>query len=882
MTRDIRRTPRIDDMSSSRRKSQRSSRRDSRIFEKRKAVPYDVDWGGSAPPGFVNGLSGPAKPGRSTGGRINGLRGGRTNGLPNGHINGLKRGWVYGFTNGTVNGVGNGRINGLKNGRTNGLKNGRVNGLSNGRVNGVKNGRTNGNHNGHSNGNGRKNGLINGNGFINGFRLTSAPKIIPLSKKNPSLRIAAVFAVVALVVIIPFLLVYSMPADAIKIDGYFFDWDRAGYFSESAATAASDIDIQEYSIVISGDRVYGYIATAGTMFPQGDRPDSYFVFFEMDNDPGTGYIIDGIGADTMVEISGWNGSVRPSSSRVYDFSSTAERNAFTGWESGRSINVMGSDNKIEFSFTEFSVGDPVARFFSKSYAGNEDASLYSIGFGHAALRVQANLTLAEVISAGHDEGVMEMELSALRGSVGVSSITFNQLGNATRYNISVFDGGTVLGRSNSPTVSFSPELEVREGYGRLLSVSVSADAGQDGASFGLSLSSPSIVVSNGATVTAEERQSGAKVAYIGVAPGGVVIDGAFADWVNGVTAADASGDVVFPAGTANGNRSIDIQEYGMYVDANDVAMYLSVEDHIMNGTILPKDVRLPVPSTGLPNFASPEMIGADIAGAVIDADLNLSTGADVNGALGGDYLVLITGKKGRVVSSELYAWNPAGNGSWDLKDQVRCAVDRKHMEFAFAKSNVPLGDNDTAVVEFFMTDWKEGIDYSDEFMLFGNLQFASYMKAFGGILLNEVLNTKGQVDYIELFNTGSDPITMTGWTVYDGTRLIYTFGTVTVNPNEVYVIYDLSISKIGSLRLLDQSGAVVDLVNAKENANDRSYSRIGDPPYSTWRQTPQSPGVTNPGQVVVVPEFSDIIIPVLFISAMFFLFRKRRRGAKDA
>jgi hypothetical protein len=895
----MRRTPRIDDMPSIRRRGERSSRPDSHPFENRRSVPYEADWGPTPPPGVINGLTNPVKTSRPSGGRvnglrtgrtnglgsgrINGLRSGRTNGLPGGRINGLRKELVYGFTNGRVNGLRNGKVNGLKNGKVNGLKNGRVNGLANGRVNGLRNGRTNGN--GYTNGNGRKNGLINGNGFINGFRLTSAPRIIPLSKENPSVRIIGVFAVVALVVIIPFLLVYSMPEDVIKIDGYFFDWDRAGYFSEPAGNAVSSIDIREYSVVVSGATVYGYVSTDTEMFPAGRAtPTSFFVFFEMDDNPQTGYIIDGIGADTMVEISGWNGTVKPGSSSVYDFSSVADRNDFVGFGMERDISVMGAGNKIEFSFQKNGVDSPVARFFSKSCVGCQDVSQYSIRYGEPALRIETNYTMPQVVQAGTWESVMELELTTLRGDARISKLRFTELGNATAYSISVHDGVSTIGSSDGPEVSFAPAVEVREGYGRLLSVRVSAGAGQDGSSFGISLNSSGVNLSGEVTTTVEEEQHGAKVAYIGAVPGGVVIDGAFGDWVNGYVVSDKAGDVELQNGTLFDDGSIDILEYGMYLDESDVSMYLFVEDLIMNGTIIPKDVRLPVPSTGLPPLTSPEALGTDIAGAVIDADWNLSTGANYNDMLGADYLVLVTGKKGRIVASALYSWNPAGNGSWEFKDDVRAAVDSRHMELAFAFSNLPLGDFDIAAVGFFMTDWKEGMDFSDGVLPLGKWQIGTFMKAFGGIMINEVLNNKKPptgADWIELYNTGSQPITLTGWRIYDGTTLIRTLGTITINPGGFYVVSGLTISKTGAIRLTDQNGGTIDACTAKEDGNGLSYSRTGGPPYSTWRQnTPPTPGAVNPGQIPI-PEFSDVILPVILILVMFFLMRMRGRRGKD-
>ena len=882
MAREMRRTPSIDDMPSLRRLGERSSRRHISTFEERRSVPFEADWGATPPPGFVNGLSSPPnKPARPSGGRVNGLRSGRTNGLPGGLVNGLKRGWVYGFTNGT-----NGHVNGFTNGnrgRTNGLKNGRTNGLKNGRTNGLSNGRINGHPLGRVNGNGRKSGLVNGNGFINGFRLTSAPKNIPMARSETSIRVIMVFAVVALVVILPFLLVYTMPVDVIKIDGYFFDWDRAGYFSEPVGSVPSDIDIRGYSVVVAGSSIYGYVSTSSPMFPQEwNERTSFFIFFETDGNPQTGYIVDGIGADKMVEVTGWNGSLKAGHSAVYDFSSGADRNDFQGFRNGRNVSVMGSANQVEFSFPWVGQGDPVVRFFSKCSTGCEDASEYSISYEKAALRAGVNYTLPDILSVGTRQSAMELELSTLRGDASISNLDFDQLGNATGYLLSVFDGNLPLAESRSTNISFDPAIMVNEGYGRLLTVMVTPGQSQDGSSFGLSLNSSGVNVSDEVTTTVDAVQSGAKVAYIESVPGTVVIDGAFGDWVNGYVVSDFAGDVVQKNGSLLADSSIDIQEYGMYTDGRDVAMYLSVEDNILNGTILPKGLDLPVPSSGLENLTKPEMLGTDVAGAVIDSDWDINTGVNVSGLLGADHLVLVTGKNGRVVSSELYAWNPAGNGTWELKDGVKAAVDRWHMEFAFNFSRLPLGDYDIAAVGFFMTDWKGGTDYSDSVLPLGKWQIGTYMKAFGGILINEVLNSKGGSDFIELYNTGTQPITLTGWRIYDGTTLIYTFGTVTINPGELYVVSGLSISKTGNLLITDQGGATIDAVAAKENANALSYARTGGLPYDKWKgNTPPTPGAVNPKQIPI-PEFSDVMLPIIFICAFFLLMKRRRRRDLDA
>jgi hypothetical protein len=770
-----------------------------------------------------------------------------------------------------VNGFTNGRVNGLRNGRINGL----VNGFTNGRINGLKEEKR-GKYNGLVNGLEHKTGLVNGNSFINGFRMTGARRRMPISKKNPSIRLAVVLAIVALVIVTPFLLIYSMPEATIKIDGYFFDWERAGYFHEAKVTAVSDIDIREYSTVVGHDIIYGYISTAGPLFSRVDGdPTALYGFYDMDNDPGTGYIIDGVGADRMIEILGWNGSMR--SALASDFTDTADRTDFSGFAMHEALNAATGENKIEFSFHGAGTLDPTALFMSKDRQGEEDASLFTIRYGEPALRVTTELMMPDVIPIDSREKVMDIGFESARGNFTVTGLTFEKLGNALHYRISAFDDLQVLAYSNSASLTFTPALALSEGYGRSLSVYVEMDGSEISSSFGLSLNATGVSTVSGPT-TVDEIQVSDKVAYVSEVPHSVVIDGAFADWKYGFVMIENAGDVRLPDGRLTRDDQIDITGYGMFLDQTDVAMYLSVADRICNGTSIPKNITIPVPTQGLPAPGGHELIGADLAGALIDVDLDPSTGARFSDTLGADYLVFIAGKGGRIIQSDLYAWSVSNwNGSWKFVDSVRSAVDSKRMEFAFNFSDLPLGDLDVAAVNFFMTDWKEGSDFSDTILPLAKWQIGTYSRAFGGIVINEVQNKKSYyTDWIELYNTGTQPITLTGWTIYDGTTVIYTFDAITIAPGDFFVVYNLTTSKSADLRLVDADGFLVDSITAKENNNPLSYSRIGSPPYSTWRNAVATPGAINTGQVPI-PEFSDIIVPIIGMIGIFAVMRARRR-----
>ena len=705
---------------------------------------------------------------------------------------------------------------------------------------------------------------------------------MPLSKKNSSIRLAIVLVLVAIVMITPFLLIFSMPESTIKIDGYFFDWERAGYFQEMKATAASDVDIREYSTVVGQDIIYGYISTTDNMFSRDNgEPSALYGFFDMDNDLSTGYVIDGIGADKMVEIIGWNGTMK--SATVSDFLVGFDRTDFCGFAFRVPIDAIPADNRIEFSFHMSGTQNPATLFMSKDVQGQEDESQFTVRFGEPALRVTAELVMPDVIPVDSRELVMDLGFESARGNFTIAGLTFEKLGTASQYRISAFDGLQVMGYSNGAELTFEPALEIKEGYGRKLSIYVEMDGGEISSSFGLSLNATGIDTITG-PATVDEIQVSNKVAYVSEVPHSVVIDGAFADWRYGYIMTDNANDVRLADGSLINDPSIDITGYGMYLDQKDVAMFLSVADRICNGTSIPKNITIPVPTQGLPNPAGQELIGADIAGAMLDTDLDPSTGANFSDTLGADYLVFISGKKGRIIQSELYAWDSSqGNATWVFVERVRSAIDSKRMELAFNFSALSMSDLDVAAVSFFMTDWKQATDFSDGTLPLAKWQIGMYSKAFGGILINEVMNNKGSSNcWIELYNTGTLPITLTGWVIYDGTTVIYIFGAITIAPGGFFAVYNLDLSKDGGLRLADAGGLLIDSVTAKESGsgNTKSYSRTGSPPYSTWRNVVATPGTVNTDQVPI-PEFSDILIPLIGMIGMFTFMRTRRRRVKD-
>src|SRR5205823_197950 len=255
----------------------------------------------TAKKGLTNGLV-LSRSARRRAGMTNGLKG-RTNGL-RGRTNGLTNG--LGRTNGLTNGLG--RTNGLTNvlGRTNGLTNGlgRTNGLTNGL------GRTNG----LTNGLGRTNGLTNGLAAARpmGFRSTDFRGMM----RTAGWKLYVIPLVVVGLLLVPLFTVpeYRGPSYPIQIDGQFNDWATVATEAMASGTVLNpNIDVTRFGVTPNLGPFAFYVEVAGSALmgggPSPGTMDTVYIFVDIDASASTGYQIDGLGADRLIDVSGHDGAV---------------------------------------------------------------------------------------------------------------------------------------------------------------------------------------------------------------------------------------------------------------------------------------------------------------------------------------------------------------------------------------------------------------------------------------------------------------------------------------------------------------------------------------------------------------------------------------------
>src|SRR2546422_4974818 len=576
--------------------------------------------------GLTNGLAlgrrGAAKAGRTNGlrGRTNGLRG-RTNGLTNGlgRTNGLTNG--LGRTNGLTNGLG--RTNGLTNGlaRTNGLTNGlgRTNGLTNGlgRTNGLTNrlGRTNGltnglgRTNGLTNGLGRTNGLTEGlgrrNGLTNG-RGGPRPRgfhAVGLrgEMRNAGWKLYLIPLVAAALLLMPLFFVptYNGPAYPIHIDGQFNDW--ASVATEAMAGGGvlnPNVDVVRFGVTPNLGPFAFYVEVAGSALAGGGPPpgtmDTVRIFVDIDGSSATGYRIDGLGADRMLEVSGHNRTVL--SSTLWEFDSNRNRQDWNGWIKGTATPAASSGSRIETEAQWLAGVSPsipiIATVHTVSWDEQTDAGDFPVSPGLGTLSAVADPQTPDVI-AGNGVALLRLMLTAHGQPVALDSVHVEIAGTAPANASSLLqltDGTNVLAQvaptSRYVTFSFAP---IQLAVGSSTNLTVLGDfASTSGETFGLRLPAVHPFGLGTSVVSLRENPGARLLGYLGSVPSTPRVDGAFDEWK--ALSSDTTNDV-----GPRSNPDIDIGQYGAQRNGTATFLYTDVTGRLFHGTPVPEHPQ-PVPA----------------------------------------------------------------------------------------------------------------------------------------------------------------------------------------------------------------------------------------------------------------------------------------------
>jgi uncharacterized repeat protein (TIGR01451 family) len=585
--------------------------------------------------GMTNGLRGKPVGGMAnargrTNGRVNGLVNGRgrTNGLvngrgrTNGRANGLVNGRVrtIGRTNGLVNGRGrtNGRINGLVNGR--GKTNGRIDGLVNGR--GITNGRTNGLVNGRGKVNGLVNGLgytggitngqglVNGAGLVNGVGLINGTGFVdgtaPASHRNRHEQrnqwhwMSALLALaVALMMFSPMLDLGRQRGATLSVDGNFEDWEKViGYRNTLAPdTANPDIAIDTIKLGYENQKLFVYAsvrgrALAGQYTPGLNSTASIYAFIDGDRNPNTGYSVGSMGADYLLEISGWRGDRESAVLKTFDPSKN--RTNWLGFDSGAAASAAVSNSEIEAeAFLPPNVTAPLILVCTSDGSGYMDAAESPVSPGLAVLKAFERGPSSDSLS---EPGILEVQRIILHSSGGAASISGLVLARIGLAPGAVSVSSIVATRASGagealaftasdggPTLNLTFATPLAVGADEVVNLTIAGSAGQGAVlpnTTGLSLRN--VLRAEAGDVHISKRAP--STISIGIWTE-IRIDGAFADW-NGVPKSpDSLGDVATSLGNgllANGN--VDLVSSAM-LDGGE--FYVQVSGTVLGGSVFP-------------------------------------------------------------------------------------------------------------------------------------------------------------------------------------------------------------------------------------------------------------------------------------------------------
>src|SRR6266566_1589003 len=427
-----------------------------------------------------------------------------------------------------------GRTNGLR-GRTNGLR-GRTNGLTNGlgRTNGLTNGL--GRTNGITNGLGRTNGLTNGLGGHRPIDFRAVGVRGAMRNAGWKLYLIPLVAVALLLLPLFFVPTSNGPAYPIQIDGQFNDW--ASVATEAMAMDGvlnPNVDVVRFGVTPNLGPFAFYVEVAGSALAGGGPPpgtmDTVRIFVDIDGSSATGYRIDGLGADRMLEVSGHNGTVL--SSTLWEFDSNRNQWDWNGWIKGTATPAAASGSRIETEAQWLAGVSPstpiIATVHTVSWDEQTDTGDFPVSPGLGTLSVVADPQTPDVI-AGNGVALLRLMLTAHGQPVTLDSVHVEIAGTAPA-NASSFlqltDGANVLAQvaptSRDVTFSFAP---IQLAAGSSTNLTVLGDfASASGETFGVRLPAVHPFGLGAGVVSLRENPGARMLGYLGAVPSTPRVDG---------------------------------------------------------------------------------------------------------------------------------------------------------------------------------------------------------------------------------------------------------------------------------------------------------------------------------------------------------------------
>ncbi len=673
-------------------------------------------------------------------------------------------------------------------------------------------------------------GLVNGRGAVNGTGMVNGTGIINGTKGGRTqarsrqrsfiTRWQFLAVMIAIVVIVPtfIFLSYSREGSAFAVDGDFREWSKVDTFSTLNKSGTASIDIDEWAVSIQDEGLYMYLMTEGDMMT-GSEVDSFYLFVDADNSQSTGYNVSGIGADCLLQIDGWNGSVQ--STAISEFPSDGDRLNWNDWEYRGTMSVSEAGRQLEGLATLPVTATPESRFLLISQNSLEQNSLSYTVPAEGGLLV---IVQEPGIAIGTDGMVPQ--------SAGIAILHLRVTCDGADGTIGSISGGL----SNAPLSSPIEDIDLYVGVEEVIDVMVDTSAMAVGSSVFADISLAAI-----ASSFADVQILGDGVAaYVGSAPSTIVIDGAFGDWV-GRTTADSDS-------IPNKNPNIDIASVGAANDTTASYFYVSVVGGMCVGSYVPAIKQVPTGGGGGGIFNPPRLTGEDILNIYIDSDMSSASGYPVSLSsklIGADQRIEVRGLNGHIVSRSLMVYSA---GSWASgSGSVLAENDDQRLEVSVSSSSLDGASSIEYMIE--TTDWRDRTDLATSVpqgtrALSGGLPTGASMDAW--VVDSSTSSSATAMSYQrKLFNDG-----VNYWSFFfDGTNTMYKWSNTSgqiwsassrafssAGVDEASVWYNSTTSTVF---IVGDDGA------ASRNVHVRQGTVSTNPAGITWSSNDQTPTVSS-------------------------------------
>jgi len=544
-------------------------------------------------------------------------------------------------------------------GRTNGV--GAVNGL--GKVNGT--------------------GLVNGTGMAYGTEAVKKTGMLDEGERRPTvgaarrttmnIRWQLLAVLLAIAVVVPtflFLSSWNKP-DKFSIDGSYAEWESATTYGTMIQSTAPSSNITEWAIGTQSSDLFLYFRTETTMMSSPEA-ESYYLFVDSDGSGTTGYIMGPVGADYMLQLTGWDSEIQSSS--LSQYASPSDQYNWSAWTLIGSLSHSLDGERLEASAHVPETIGQSAKFvlISKDPADRGSVS-YTAPLKGGVLVVRqapsADVAATGVITRSPATEILTLRFSCEGAGGSVSRVTPALVGAPLARQVSAFS--LEKGEEHETTIAVDTSSAVD---GQLVSAELF----------------PSSISSTFANV--QIIGSGAS-AYAAAPPPMVSIDGAFADW-NGRLSADNDPAPVTSPG-------FDINEVGNLSTSLTSFFYVSVEGEMCSGTFIPAKVAKPSGAGG-GTFVPTRHTAEDILRIYVDSDRSNSTGEVVtldSKRIGADQKIEVRGLFGNITSKKEFDYSSTSKTWVESAAPVEAAKDEKRIEISVSATSLGGSEDVDFIVE---------------------------------------------------------------------------------------------------------------------------------------------------------------------------------------